>query len=71
LSGLPPDYVLGNIKQPPFMEIVNGDRANRFRKSLNESEDGMFPGCLHYYQNMLFGKKIKDFCACGMNLAVP
>jgi radical SAM protein with 4Fe4S-binding SPASM domain len=56
-----PDYVLGNIKEQSFREIVNGDRANRFRKSLNESEGGMFPGCLRCYQNMLFGKKIKGF----------
>jgi radical SAM protein with 4Fe4S-binding SPASM domain len=56
-----PDYVLGNIKTQSFKEILNGDRANRFRKAINESENGMFPGCLRCYQNMLFGKKIKGF----------
>jgi radical SAM protein with 4Fe4S-binding SPASM domain len=56
-----PDYVLGNIKTQSFKEIYNDDRANRFRKALSESEDGMFPGCLRCYQNMLFGQKIKGF----------
>jgi radical SAM protein with 4Fe4S-binding SPASM domain len=56
-----PDYVLGNIKDMTFKEIYNGERANRFRKALNESRGGIFPGCLRCYQNMLFGKKIKGF----------
>jgi radical SAM protein with 4Fe4S-binding SPASM domain len=56
-----PDYILGNIKHESFKEIFNGERANKFRKTLHESKDGMFPGCLRCYQNMLFGKKIKGF----------
>ena len=56
-----PDYIIGNIKNQSFKEIVNGDRANSFRKAINESEGGMFPGCLRCYQNMLFGNRIKGF----------
>jgi len=56
-----PDYIIGNIKNQSIKEIVNGDRANLFRKTINESEGGMFPGCLRCYQNMLFGKKIKGY----------
>ena len=56
-----PDFIIGNIKDTPIKEIYNGDRANKFRKALRESDGGMFPGCLRCYQNMLFGKKIKGF----------
>jgi len=56
-----PDYILGNITQQSFKEIYNGERANLFRKTIHESEGGMFPGCLRCYQNMLFGKKIKGY----------
>ena len=56
-----PDFIIGNIKDTPIEEIYNGERANKFRKTLKESEGGMFPGCLRCYQNMLFGKKIKGF----------
>jgi radical SAM protein with 4Fe4S-binding SPASM domain len=56
-----PDYILGNIKEQSFAEIYNGDRANRFRKTIHSCEGGMFPGCLRCYQNMLFGKKIKGY----------
>ena len=56
-----PDYILGNIKDRPFSEIYNGDRANTFRKELSLCEGGMAPGCLRCYQNMLFGKIIKGF----------
>ncbi|GMO62696.1 MAG: radical SAM protein [Treponemataceae bacterium] len=56
-----PDYVLGNIKDASFKEIYNGERANKFRKTLNACEGGMFPGCLRCYQNMLFGCEIKGF----------
>jgi len=56
-----PDFIIGNIKDKPIKEIYNGDRANLFRKTIQECEGGMFPGCLRCYQNMLFGKKIKGF----------
>ena len=56
-----PDYILGNITQQSFREIYNGERANQFRKTLNECDGGLFPGCLRCYQNMLFGKKIKGY----------
>jgi len=56
-----PDYILGNIKEQPFKDIFNGDRANKFRKTIRECEGGMFPGCLRCYQNMLFGRKIRGF----------
>jgi MoaA/NifB/PqqE/SkfB family radical SAM enzyme len=56
-----PDYILGNITQQSFKEIYNGDRANKFRKTIHACEGGMSPGCLRCYQNMLFGKKIKGY----------
>ena len=56
-----PDYILGNITQQSFKDIFNGERANKFRKTIHACEGGMFPGCLRCYQNMLFGKKIKGF----------
>jgi MoaA/NifB/PqqE/SkfB family radical SAM enzyme len=56
-----PDYILGNIKEQSFTEVYNGDRANRFRKTIHACSGGMFPGCLRCYQNMLFGKKIKGY----------
>ncbi|MCL2065958.1 MAG: radical SAM protein [Treponema sp.] len=56
-----PDYILGNITQKPFREILNGDRANRFRKTIHQCDGGLFPGCLRCYQNMLFGNKIKGY----------
>ncbi|MDR1252830.1 MAG: radical SAM protein [Treponema sp.] len=56
-----PDYILGNITQQSFKDIYNGDRANKFRKTIHACEGGMSPGCLRCYQNMLFGKKIKGY----------
>ena len=56
-----PDYIIGNITQQSVKEIINGERANRFRKAIHECEGGMFPGCLRCYQNMLFGKTIKGY----------
>ncbi len=56
-----PDYVLGNIKEKPFFEIYNGERAQRFRKALKNSPDGNFPGCIRCYQNMLCGQRLKGF----------
>ncbi len=55
------DYILGNIKDQSFAEIYNGERANKFRRAIYESEDGMFPGCIRCYQNMLCGKKRKGY----------
>jgi radical SAM protein with 4Fe4S-binding SPASM domain len=56
-----PDYILGNITEQSFKDIYNGDRANRFRKTIHSRENGMLPGCLRCYQNMLFGKKIRGY----------
>jgi radical SAM protein with 4Fe4S-binding SPASM domain len=56
-----PDYILGNITRQSFREIYNGDRANKFRKTIHACEGGISPGCLRCYQNMLFGKKIKGY----------
>jgi len=56
-----PDYILGNITKQTFKDILNGDRANYFRKTIHDCEGGLFPGCLRCYQNMLFGEKIKGF----------
>ena len=56
-----PDYILGNITKQSFKEIYNGERANKFRKTIHSCEGGMFPGCLRCYQNMLFGKRIKGY----------
>jgi MoaA/NifB/PqqE/SkfB family radical SAM enzyme len=56
-----PDYILGNITQQSFKEIYNGERANKFRKTIHTCQGGMFPGCLRCYQNMLFGKRIKGY----------
>jgi radical SAM protein with 4Fe4S-binding SPASM domain len=56
-----PDYILGNIKNQSLKEILNGDRENNFRKALRKNKEGLFPGCLRCYQNMLFGKKIKGY----------
>ena len=56
-----PDYVLGNITERPFFEIYNGERARRFRRALKASPDGVFPGCIRCYQNMLCGERIKGF----------
>jgi radical SAM protein with 4Fe4S-binding SPASM domain len=56
-----PDYKIGNIKDQSFFEIFNGKRARCFRRILKESPDGIFPGCVRCYQNMLCGKKIKGY----------
>jgi radical SAM protein with 4Fe4S-binding SPASM domain len=56
-----PDYVLGNITERPFFEIYNGERARRFRRALKARPDGLFPGCVRCYQNMLCGKRLKGF----------
>jgi radical SAM protein with 4Fe4S-binding SPASM domain len=55
------DYPLGNIREKPFFEIYNGERAARFRLALKNSPDGNFPGCVRCYQNMLCGKRVPGF----------
>ena len=56
-----PDYILGNIKNDKLYDILNNERAIKFRKILKESDYGLFPGCVRCYQNMLFGKKVKGY----------
>ncbi len=56
-----PDYILGNIKENDLYDILNNERAVKFRNTLRESEDGLFPGCVRCYQNMLFGHRVKGF----------
>ena len=55
------DYVLGNIKEQPLFEILDGERARRFRRALKESPGGIFPGCVRCYQNMLCGRRLAGF----------
>ncbi len=55
------DYPLGNIRETPFFEIFNGERARAFRLALRNAKDGLFPGCIRCYQNMLCGKRVKGF----------
>ena len=55
------DYPLGNIREKPFFEIYNGERAQRFRLALKNAKDGIFPGCIRCYQNMLCGQRVKGF----------
>lgn len=55
------DYPLGNIREKPFFEIFNGDRAGKFRLALKNAKDGVFPGCVRCYQNMLCGKRVPGF----------
>ncbi len=56
-----PEYILGNIKENSLFDILNNDRSVKFRKTLHETEKGIFPGCVRCYQNMLFGHKVKGF----------
>ncbi len=56
-----PDYILGNIKDNNLYEILNNERAVKFRNTLKNTEQGLFPGCVRCYQNMLFGHKVKGF----------
>lgn len=55
------DYVLGNIKEKPLFEILDGERARRFRRELKASPGGVFPGCVRCYQNMLCGRRLAGF----------
>ena len=52
-----PDYVLGNIMDADFFDIYNNERARRFRSVLKNSPNGLFPGCVRCYQNMLCGRR--------------
>ncbi len=56
-----PDYILGNIRHDNLYDILNNERAVKFRKTLKESENGLFPGCVRCYQNMLFGHKVGGY----------
>ncbi|MBU0936335.1 MAG: radical SAM protein [Spirochaetes bacterium] len=56
-----PDYIIGNIMDNDFYDIWNGERAAKFRQVLKASPNGLFPGCVRCYQNMLFGKKVKGY----------
>lgn len=56
-----PEYVLGNIKNEKLFDILNNERAIKFRKTLKHADNGLFPGCVRCYQNMLFGRKIKGY----------
>lgn len=55
------DYPLGNIREQSFFDIYNGERAKKFRLALKNSRNGLFPGCVRCYQNMLCGKRVKGF----------
>ncbi|MBL8027742.1 MAG: radical SAM protein [Fibrobacteres bacterium] len=52
-----PDYILGNIKNDTLPNIMNGVKAKRFRNALKNSPNGLFPGCVRCYQNMLAGRR--------------
>ena len=56
-----PDYILGNIKNDKLYDILNNERAVKFRKTLKEADHGLFPGCVRCYQNMLLGHKVKGY----------
>lgn len=56
-----PDYILGNIKDQSIMEIFNNERAQKFRRALKNGENGLFPGCIRCYQNMLFGRRRRGY----------
>jgi radical SAM protein with 4Fe4S-binding SPASM domain len=56
-----PDYVLGNIMEDKFFDIFNNERAQRFREALKSSPNGIFPGCVRCYQNMLCGHRRKGY----------
>jgi radical SAM protein with 4Fe4S-binding SPASM domain len=55
------DFPLGNIREKPFFEIYNGERAARFRRALRNAPGGNFPGCVRCYQNMLCGRRVPGF----------
>ncbi len=39
-----PDYIVGNIRETPILELFNSEKIQKFRKSLKES-GGAFPIC--------------------------
>jgi len=55
------DYPLGNIREQSFFDIYNGERARKFRLALKHAKNGIFPGCVRCYQNMLCGRRVKGF----------
>lgn len=56
-----PEYILGNIRNEKLYSILNNERSIKFRNTLKNSENGLFPGCVRCYQNMLFGHKVKGY----------
>ncbi|MEK6794456.1 MAG: radical SAM protein [Spirochaetota bacterium] len=56
-----PDYVIGNIKETPLLEMYNNTRARKFRLELANAPDGIFPACKRCYQLMLCGHRRKGF----------
>jgi radical SAM protein with 4Fe4S-binding SPASM domain len=38
-----PDYAIGNVREEPLLRIWNGERAQKFRRSLLDR--GLFPIC--------------------------
>jgi len=53
-----PDYVIGNLKDDRFMDIYNNHKAVRFRQSLKNAPNGIFPMCTRCYQLMLLGRRV-------------
>ncbi len=56
-----PDYILGNLKEDRLLDAFNNERAARFRRNLKNTPDGIMPGCVRCYQNMLFGHRRPGF----------
>jgi radical SAM protein with 4Fe4S-binding SPASM domain len=56
-----PDYTLGNIMDDSFFNIYNNERSQRFRSVLKNSPNGLFPGCVRCYQNMLCGRRCPGY----------
>jgi radical SAM protein with 4Fe4S-binding SPASM domain len=52
-----PDYVIGNVREQNFWDIYNNEKAMKFRQVLAGTEQGIMPGCIRCYQNMLLGKR--------------
>jgi radical SAM protein with 4Fe4S-binding SPASM domain len=40
-----PDFVTGNIKESPLLEIYNSEKHRKFRRALRSCENGVFPIC--------------------------